>query len=465
MPAGGGALELVTAERAGREREYGGSWGPDGTIVFSRGGGLLRVSAQGGETTIVADPDTAAGEVRYAWPAFLPGGQSVLFTVVRAGGSGDAGISVIDLQTRQQKALLQGGHAARYLPTGHLLYASGGRLRVVGFDERRLETRGVPATVEGIALGGLDGFNADFDVSATGTLAYAAPASPVRRTMAWVDRAGREEAIPAPPAAYIYPRISPDGTRVALDIGGAGRDIWVWNFARATLTQISKGSTEDLMPAWNPDGTRVYYGSDRVGRTFRVFSVAADGAGIEREELAGQDSHMPLSMPKPDQLLTFASGRGAGGAGDIAIATLRQEAQARTLLGGEGVQSGADVSPDGRLIAYQSTESKVAEVYVRPYPDVDRRREQISLGGGLHPLWGPAGSNELFYWTPTGTLKVVSVASTPTSASDHLARYPSGMGSCAPSPVGRGGMRCRRWMDAFCSSSPCPEAAIRLPSR
>ena len=218
----------------------GGSWGPDGTIVFSQGWRSPRASArraakQRSWPNPTPPPVKCAMRGRNSCPMASP------FSSLSCGpaGRGDARISVIDLPTRQQKTLLQGGHAARYLPTGHLLYASGGRLRVVGFDERRLETRGVPATVEGIALGGSEGFNADFDVSATGTLAYAAPANAVRRTMAWVDRAGREEPIPAPPAAYIYPRMSPDGTRVALDIGGAGRDIWVWNFARATLTYIS----------------------------------------------------------------------------------------------------------------------------------------------------------------------------------------------------------------------------------
>ena len=89
--------------------------------------------------------------------------------------------------------------------------------------------------------------------------------------------------------------------------------------------------------------------------------------------------------------------------------------QARTLLGGAETQGNAEISPDGRLIAYaESGVPKVSpEVIVRTYPDVDRRREQISLGGGLQPLWGPAGSSELFYWTLTGRLRVVSVTSAP----------------------------------------------------
>jgi dipeptidyl aminopeptidase/acylaminoacyl peptidase len=232
------------------------------------------------------------------------------------------------------------------------------------------------------------------------------------RTMAWVDRAGREEPIPAPSMAYIYPRISPDGTRVALDIGGTGRDIWVWHFARGVITQISKGPTEDLMPAWTPDGARVYYGSNRAGGTFRIFSVDADGAGAEREEFAGPVSYMPLQMRTRDALLAFASGTGSPQ--DVVVLSLADR-QARTLVGGAENQGVAEVSPDGRLIAYgEDGAPKVnPEVIVRTYPDVDRRREQISLDGGIQPLWGPAGSNELFYWTLNGRLKVVSVTSNP----------------------------------------------------
>jgi Tol biopolymer transport system component len=412
MPSSGGAVQLISREGSGTTRVSGGSWGRDGTIVISSGGTLMRVSAEGGSTEIVAAPDTAAGEVRYAWPEVLPDGRSVLFTVVRDGAPADTRIAVIDLLTRRKKTLLQGGHAARYLSTGHILYASGGGLQMVELDEERLETRGVPATVEGVRIADTNGFNADFAVSTAGTLAYLPPSDPALRTMAWVNRDGREEPIPAPAMRYVYPRISPDGTRAALDIGGGNRDIWVWHFARQVITRITKGPTEDLMPAWSFDGTRVFYASDREGGAFRVFSVASDGAGAEQQEFAGRDNYMPLSMPAPDTLLAFASGAGTRD-GDIAVVTVKKAAQARTLLATEGREGNAQVSPDGRWIAYQAPASGAYEVYVRPYPDVDRRREQISLGGGVQPLWGPPGSNELFYWTLKGVLRVVTVTSTP----------------------------------------------------
>ena len=411
LPVGGGASEPITAA-TGTERVFGGTWGPDGTIVMSLGGRLLQVSAKGGPTQPVAEPDPARGEVRFAWPEFLPDGRSVLFTILGADGAADGRISVLDLATRRMTDVLQGGHAGRYLRTGHLLYASRGRLHVVAFDVGALQTRGVPVTLEGMSIAtSVGGFNANFAVSDNGTLAYLPPVGPRVRSMAWVDRNGREEPIPAPAMEYIYPRISPDGTRVALDVLGRNRDIWVGNLASGVVTKVTDGPTEDLMPAWSPDSARVFFGSDRDGGTFKVFSVAADGAGEERQEFAGTGNFMPLSIPAPDQLVAFVSGEGTRD-GDIAFVQIGGREQPPKLLGIDRLQGNAQVSPDGRWIAYQSAESGTDEVYIRSYPDVDRRREQVSSGGGLQPLWGRAGSNELSYWDLEGRLKVVSVTTT-----------------------------------------------------
>ena len=407
----GGTLEQIT-RAFGTERTLGGTWGPDDTIVLSLGGRLLRVSAKGGTPEAIAERDPSRREVRYAWPEFLPGGRSVLFTILGEGGTADARIAVIDLTTRQVTTVLQGGHAAHYLRTGHLLYASQGRLSAVAFDPSRLQVRGVPVTLEGMNIATTTGgFNANFAVSETGTLAYLPLVAPRVRTLTWVDRNGRQDAIPAPPMEYVYPRISPDGRRVALDVQGKNRDIWVGNLASGVVTKITDGPTEDLMPAWSPDGSRIFFASDREGGTFKVFSVAADGAGAQRKEFAGTGNFMPVSMPAPDRLIALASGEGTRG-GDIAVVPLGEGAPPPSLIGIEREQGNAQVSPDGHWIVYQSIESGTDEVYVRSYPDVERRREQISSGGGLQPLWGPAGSNELFYWDPKGTLKAVAVTTT-----------------------------------------------------
>jgi len=406
---GGGTSEPITPP-SGTERAMGGTWGADGTIVMSLGGRLLRVSANGGPSERIAEPDSSRGEVRYAWPEFLPDGRSVLFTILGEGGTADAKVAVLDLTTRQVTNVLQGGHAARYLRTGHLLYASQGRLHAVAFDPSRLQVRGVPVTLEGMniaATGG--GFNASFVVSESGTLVYLTPIGPRISVLTWVDRNGRQEAVPTPPMEYVYPRISPDGTRVALDVGGKNRDIWVGNLASGVVTRITDGPTEDVMPAWSFDGARVFFASDREGGTFKVFSVAADGAGTARKEFAGTSNFMPLSMPSPDRLIAFASGEGTRG-GDLAVIPLGGGATALRVIAIDQLQGNAQVSPDGHWIAYQSHESGTEEVYVRSYPDVERRREQISIDGGIQPLWGPAASHELFYWDLKGALKAVPVA-------------------------------------------------------
>jgi eukaryotic-like serine/threonine-protein kinase len=408
LPVSGGTSEPITPP-SGTERAMGGTWGTDGTIVLSLGGRLMRVSEKGGPPERVAEPDSSRGEVRYAWPEFLPDGQSVLFTILGEGGTADAKVAVLSLATRQVTTVLQGGHAARYLRSGHLLYASQGRLHAVAFDPSRLQVRGVPVAIEGMNIattGG--GFNANFVVSESGTLVYLPPTGPRIRTLTWVDRNGRQEAIPAPPMEYVYPRISPDGTRVALDVLGKNRDIWVGNLASGVVTRITDGPTEDVMPAWSLDGARVFFASDREGGTFKVFSVAADGAGTARKEFAGTSNFMPLSMPAPDRLIAFASGEGTRG-GDLAVIPLGGGATAPRVIAIDQLQGNAQVSPDGRWIAYQSHESGTEEVYVRSYPDIERRREQISIDGGIQPLWGSAASHELFYWDLKGTLKAVSV--------------------------------------------------------
>jgi serine/threonine-protein kinase len=433
LPVSGGASEPIT-KAFGTERTLGGTWGSDGTIVISLGGRLLRVSANGGSPEPIAEPDSSRGEVRYGWPAFLPDGRAVLFTILGQGGASDAKIAVLDLATRKVTTVLQGGHAARYLRTGHILYANQGRFHAVAFDVSRMQTRGVPVTLEGMNITATTGgFNAHFAVSDNGTLAFLPPVGPRVRTLAWLDRSGKEEAVPAPPMEYVYPRISPDGTRVALDVAGQNRDIWVANLASGVVTKITDGPTEDLMPAWSPDGSRVFFASDREGGTFKVFSVAADGAGTERREFAGTSNFMPLSMPAPDRLIAFASGEGTRG-GDIAIVPLGESASSPSLIAIDQQQGNAQVSPDGRWIAYQSIESGVFEIYVRSYPDVDRRREQISIGGGVQPLWGPVKSGELFYWDLKGRLKAVPVTTTPDFRVGPARDIPIGEGVERPIP-------------------------------
>ena len=193
----------------------GATWAPDDTIIFSTSDpatGLRRVSANGGDVTVLTRPAQARGELDHLWPEMLPGGRAVLFTITAATGGLAAQVAVLDIATGTYTVVVRGGSHAHYVPSGHLVYTAEGTLRAVPFDLTRLEAGRTPVTV--LPPLTMQQGAADFDVAADGTLAYVdAPGgmSPEARTLVWVDRQGGEEPLGAPPRPYFHPRVSPEG--------------------------------------------------------------------------------------------------------------------------------------------------------------------------------------------------------------------------------------------------------------
>ena len=285
----GGAVQSLL--KLGARSMLGATWGERGTIIFATertSTGLEQISEDGGATTMLTRPNRERGEDYHAWPSFLPGSQAVLFTVLHAGGIDSAEIAVLDLTTGKQKVILTGGSAPRYLSSGHLVYGAAGSLRAVAFDLERLEIRGTPVTVVPQLLTTPNGA-ADFDVASDGTLVYVrGGVQEPARTLLWVDREGREEPIPAPVRAYMYLRISPDGSRAAIDVRDQERDIWLWEFARGRLTRFTFAPKPDRFPVWTFDGRRILYTSERPGAsegtvTRNLFSKASDRMGVEEQ--------------------------------------------------------------------------------------------------------------------------------------------------------------------------------------
>ena len=395
---------------------FGASWGPDDTILFAQPNGILRVSANGGTPELVIP--AAEGELMYG-PQLLPDGESVLFSVTTATGPtqwDQAQIVVQSLGTGERTAVLQGGSDARYVPTGHLVYALGNGLFVVAFDADRLEVRGGPVSmVEGLRrANGAATASANYGISDQGTLTYlnslgAAPrefgltaaanlAISTPRSLVWIDREGREEPLPAPPRPYSYPRLSPDGTQVAVDVRGAEGDIWVWHVARETLTRLTFDPGQDRFPLWSPDGRRIAFSSQRDGSGGVPFWQAADGTG-QAERLAESSRQLFPTSFSPDgtRLLVYgATAEGQDADDNIGIVSLGAESQVSPLVQTTFNERNGEVSPDGRWLAYESDESGQNEIYVRPFPEVDGGRWQVSTGGGAFPLWAPNG-RELFY--------------------------------------------------------------------
>jgi serine/threonine-protein kinase len=262
---GGPALTVTTLDGTPR----GGTWLPDDTIVFATTNvmtGLQRVAAAGGRPNVVTRPDRAQNERDHWLPERLPGGRSVLFTIVGATGDLDtAQVAVLDLQTATHKALGPSGSDAHYVTTGHLVYGVAGSLRAVAFDLTRLEVRGPPVPAVPELLTSSSGA-VDAVVATNGTLAYVSGGSGgVQRVLVWVDRQGRETAIPVPPRPYLYPRVTPDGRRIALFVPDQENDIWLWDVARPSLIRATFDPGLDLYPVWTADGRRLIFSSDRAG--------------------------------------------------------------------------------------------------------------------------------------------------------------------------------------------------------
>ncbi|HET9387613.1 MAG TPA: protein kinase, partial [Gemmatimonadales bacterium] len=400
---------------------FGASWAADGTILVGQGSqGIWRVPAEGGTPEMLIQVEN--GEMAHG-PQMLPGGEWLLFTLrpSRASSWNEAQIVMQSLATGERRVLIEGGLDGRYLPTGHLVYGLKETLLAVPFDlgAGRVTGGAVPLVEDVAGTGGALGA-VHFSVASDGTLVYATGDLLVGgagglRTLVWVDRQGRETPLAAPPRGYVYPRLSPDGTRVALDVRDtqSAPDIWIWDVARETLTRLTFDPGSDRSPAWSPDGRRIAFSSQRDGSLGNLFWQAADGTGAAERLAEGERDMFPTSFsPDASQILiNVATGGATGGQGendDIAVVSREAEGRETPLLATMFGERNAEVSPDGRWFAYESDESGREEIYVRPFPDVQGGRWQVSAGGGTRPLWARNG-RELFYLVPPGRVMSVPV--------------------------------------------------------
>jgi Tol biopolymer transport system component len=448
---GGPAITLCQITGA----PLGASWSDDNTIVFATDDpstGLWRVSADGGKPTVLTTPDAVQREGDHAFPSVLPGGRGVLFTITAAGQADNAQVAVLDLTTGRRKTLVRGGSQPEYVDSsagtgqaGYLIYAVAGTLRAVRFDPARLEVLSDPVPVVDHVMIKPTGA-ANYAVSRQGTLLYVAGgvgAQTVLRSLVWVDRKGHEEPIKAPLRDYGPPRVSPDGTQVVLEILDPNNtDIWIWDLAREQLRRLTFAPGADGLPLWTPDGRRIIFNSDRVISGVRnLYSQAADGTGTVDRLTTSANPQFPTSIT-PDgtavvafesvsratstptapgfrvllfSLTSLASRPGPGSSPGASAS--RAGPSAQSLFDG----TWAEFSPDGRYLAYTLNESGRSEVYVRPFPQVDSGRWQISTAGGTRPAWARNG-RELFYLDASNTLTAVPVQ---TSGSTFSAGKPA----------------------------------------
>ena len=389
----------------------------DDIILFEQPDGIYRVSANGGTPERIID--AAEGE-RFSSPQLLPDGRSILFTVGKGGaGLWDTGqIVVQSVESREDRTVVWTGSDARYVSTGHLIYALDEDLFAIQFDLDTLETSGSAVSLEQGMLRAATSDSANYGVSGEGTLVYVfgAGGGGQQRTLVWVDREGNEEAIGLEPGSYYWPRLSPDGTRLTVSIqaGVEGEDVWVSDLTRdpPTLTNVTVDPSLDNVPIWTLDGEQIVFASSREGGQWGFFSKRADGTGAVDLLIQGETSgfFMPYSW-SPDGA-TLAFGYVATGA-DIGVLSMEDDRDWRPLFEAEANEFTPAISPTGEWIAYVSNQSGEYQVYVERFPDLGGR-VQISTDGAETPVWSGDGNELFFRRRRDGATMVVPVETGPT---------------------------------------------------
>ena len=394
VAVGGGAV--VTIGPA--DRPNGMRWTRSGILVGQGGKGILRVSGSGGKPESIVAVKT--GELAYG-PELLPDGVTVLFTLAAQGADNrwdSAQLVAQSLKTGERRVILDGGSDARYLRTGHLVYAQGGLLFAAPFDPERLSIGDRIPMVEGVRRsdGGQTGV-AQFSVSDTGSLVYVpGPVSGLSATsdLALVDSTGAVERLKVPARAYHSPRVSPDGKLLAVGVDdGSGANIWIYDLSKgAAMRQLTFGG-RNRFPIWAADGRRVAFQSDREGDR-AIFWQNADGTeSAQRLTRAEPDaSHVPESWSRTGERFLYIVSTGSGSTlWTFSVPGAKAEPFGETE---SAFPLHAMFSPDGRWVAYSVFTSRNTGLFVEPFPRTGAKYRIAP--NAIHPLWSPDGK-ELFY--------------------------------------------------------------------
>jgi Tol biopolymer transport system component len=373
------------------------SWEADGTILFTPtiGSGIWRVQAAGGTPVVVTT--LRETETSHRWAQLLSNGKALLFGAVTA--SAEVQVYVQSLETGQRRLVAKGA-GARYLPTGHLVYVQGGTVMAAPFDPVRFEVSGTPVAVLSGVMQVRRLRNSttvtllpQISFSNSGPMVYV-PGNerPRQNALVWIDRSGLEQPTGASGGTYFQPRLSPDGNRMAVTVGGGDHDdVWLYDLARKTWSRFTSEGNNGY-PLWTPDGRKLTYVSDKAGPD-NMYSRPLDGSGPDERVLASDQPNYPFSWSR-DGVLAFVS---VSPTSQQDLWTLRpdQKGKPTPFLATPFGEGAPKFSLDGRWLAYVSNESGRPEVYVRPFPGPGESLT-ISMEGGNEPVWSQTG-RELFY--------------------------------------------------------------------
>ena len=407
----GGKLKRIAVEDGDSQPEiladapqpHGGDHS-DQAIVFSRHEGLFKISL--GATPVVSPLttlDANRGDFQHAWPEFLPDGRRFLF-VIRSSQSQRAGVYLASIDDGTPRYVMP-AHSRVIYANGHLLFVRQGLLMAQRFDA-------VSATLEGqpIPLSDRIKYHAAsdgaFDVSNNGVLVFGRTSTDPSTRLMLFDGRGRELRALTPTGNYRHPRFSPDGHRIVaerVDADQANVDLWLYDIERGGASRLTSDPGPDVRPAWSPDGQRVVFSSKR-GAFYDLYTKTVDAT----------DAETVLTASPGDKFVEHWSSDGRFLIGTVLRSGLWLfpfDPSVKPSMVRNGERGGtwqSEISADGKWLAYASTESGNAEVYIEPFPATGARW-QVSTDGGAEPHWR-RGGRELLYLSPGGVLMSVAAA-------------------------------------------------------
>ncbi len=418
IPIAGGASVLL-ADSVNAQGTGGAAWLADGTIVYVDAKWRLRRIPAGGGT---ADSVWAPPKGRFdAFPRALPNSRGVLFTLCDANCQTVQEIWALDLHSGKAHRVLSGAVLADYTSIGRLIYVRpDGSVFAVPFDLGTLKTTGPAAPVlQGVKVD--QGVYAQLALSRSGTLLVAmGQGGSGLAQFVWVTREG--VATPVDSSWTFDPgdinmgwTLSPDGKRLAARIHtSAGDNIWIKELPRGPLSRLTFDSAADWMPHWTPDGRSVTFDVMQPDGKHQIWTKRADGVGAE-SLLFADTSDLLQGFWSPDRkwlVLRTGGTPGVNGGRGIVIVHPGKDSVPKPLLTGGYDEMDPQISPDSRWIAYVSNETGRDEVFVRPFPDVNDGKWQISTDGGDGPLWAHSG-RELFFVDARNDVVDVSIRTKP----------------------------------------------------
>jgi len=399
----GGQVQALCDAPNGR----GGTWNRDGVIVYSPDGiaGLFRVTSSGGSPVEMTKPDPTRFESSHRWPVFLPDGKHFIYLAANFSGHlENNAIFLGSLDSQERRLLVSTSANAAYAEPGYLLYLRDKTLVAQPFDRRSYVLSGEPHTLsdEELYFPAVD--RAVFSVSGGEVLVTQTGKGASLSQLTWFDRTGKPAGTVGVPGSYGNVSFSPDGRRLATeqtDPDGRKSDIWIHEPARGTTTRLTFDPAIHQAPIWSPDGKQILFDSIRK-LNMQLYMKNADGSGSE-EEVADIGAGLQVNAWDWSRDAKYVLVRKGN---ELWYLSWPQRV-AKPLLQAKWTVRNAQISPDGRWMAYASNETGSMEVYVSPFLS-GNGKWQVSSGGGQEPRWRKDGK-ELFYVSADGKMMTVAV--------------------------------------------------------